>query len=89
MHSGDRVRSNWGKRARRGSDLAKLAEGTLHRIQDAREAKEKFEGQTAISGERETTIRNVGRELADAQDQLQNAKNEIDALRSDLERIEA
>lgn len=87
MHSGDRVRSNWGKRARRGSDLAKLAEGTLHRIQDAREAKEKFEGQTAISGERETTIRN--RELADAHDQLQNAKNEIDALRSDLERIEA
>lgn len=54
-------------------------------FKNARETKERFENQTIVLGEREATIRFLDHELVDIRDQLQNAKDEIDDLRSDLE----
>jgi chromosome segregation ATPase len=54
-----------------------------------REAKEQLETQTVVLGEREATIRSLGRELADVRDQVQNAKYEIEGLREDLESVDA
>lgn len=54
-----------------------------------REAKEQLETQTVALGEREATIRSLGRELADVRDQVQNAKYEIEGLREDLESVDA
>ena len=54
-----------------------------------REAKEQLETQTVLLGEHEATIRSLGRELADVRDQVQNAKYEIEGLRSDLESVDA
>jgi len=56
---------------------------------NAREAKEQLESQTIVLGERDATIRSLDRELADVRDQVQNAKYEIEALRSDLESVDA
>ena len=56
---------------------------------NAREAKEQVESQTVLLGEREATIRSLDRELADVRDQVQNAKYEIEGLRSDLESVDA
>jgi len=55
----------------------------------AREAKEQLESQTVLLGEREATIRSLDLELADVRDQVQNAKYEIEGLRSDLESVDA
>ena len=49
---------------------------------NAREAKEQLESQTVVLGEREATIRSLDRELAEVRDQAQNAKYEIEGLRS-------
>jgi hypothetical protein len=54
----------------------------------AREAKERFESQTVALCERDATIRSLASELVDVWDQLRNAKDEIDRLRSDLERTD-
>ena len=56
---------------------------------NAREAKEELENQTVLLGEREATIRSLDLELADVRDQAQNAKYEIEGLRSDLESVDA
>ncbi|KAI0247776.1 hypothetical protein BJV78DRAFT_1285282 [Lactifluus subvellereus] len=54
-------------------------------FKNAREAKERFEDQTVVLGEREATIRSLDRELVDVRDQLRDAEDEIDRLQSDLE----
>jgi chromosome segregation ATPase len=54
-----------------------------------REVKEQLETLTVALGEREATIRSLGRELADVRDQVQNAKYEIEGLREDLESVDA
>jgi hypothetical protein len=56
--------------------------------QNAREAKERLESQKVALGEREDQIRSLSRELADISEQLKDAEDEIDRLRSDLESID-
>jgi chromosome segregation ATPase len=57
-------------------------------FRNAREAKEQFESQRLVLCERDATIQSLNSELLDVRDQLRSAEDEIDRLRSDLDRID-
>ncbi len=58
-------------------------------LRNARKAKEQLECQAVVIGERDATIRSLNRELVEVRGQLRDAEDEIDNLRSDLERTDA
>jgi hypothetical protein len=74
---------------RRGTEQAEPVDGGGDVFRSAREAREQLKSQTGVLGECEATIRSLDRKLVDVREQIQNAQQKIDGLKSGLEPIDA